>query len=92
MLKWRVNEIIAAHQTATGNRLTQQAIAEGTGLARTTVAKIVNGDGGRVDLGTIDSLLNYLSAVTGRKVGPGELFQYTYDGEYALSIGLPKSR
>jgi len=91
MLKWRVSELIATHQVNTGNHLTQSAIAEGTGLARTTVAKIVNGNGGRVDLASIDVLLNFFSAVMGRVVDPGELFRYEYDGKYDLDIGPRRS-
>ncbi len=90
MLKWRVNEIVAAHQTMTGNRLTQEQIGEGTGLARTTVAKIVNGDGMRADMHTVNALLNYLNAVVGPTT-PGDLFLYVYDGKYD-PIVLPSLR
>ena len=89
MLKWRVNEIIAEHQTATGNKLTQEQIGEGTGLARTTVAKIVNGNGVRMDLHTINALLNYLNAVVGPTT-PGDLFLYVYDGKYDRAVRMPR--
>ena len=90
MLKWRVIELMAEYQVLSGNKLTQQEIAERTGLARTTVAKMVSGRGVRVDLASLDVLLNFFSPLLGREVDPGELFQYTYDGKYDLVVPLPR--
>jgi len=90
MLKWRVIELMAEYRVLSGNKLTQQEIAERTGLARTTVAKMVGGQGRRVDLASLDVLLNFFSPLLGREVDPGELFQYTYDGKYDLVVPLPR--
>jgi len=89
MLKWRINELIAEHRTMTGNKMGYREIAEGTGLGLATVAKLVSGKSARVELATLDALLNYFNAVLCRAVSPGDLFLYEYDGKYDQVVPLP---
>lgn len=90
MLKWRACELVAEYQVLSGNRLSYLEISERTGLSRTTITKVIGGHGVRVDLDTLDVLLNFFSPLLGRVVDPGELFQYVYDGKYDLTVPLPR--
>jgi hypothetical protein len=57
---------------------TNTAIADKTGLSRVTVNSLVAGSTNRIDLATIDKLLDFFAA-EGMPITPGDLFTVTPD-------------
>lgn len=56
-------------------RLTQQVIAEGSGVSQPVISSLISGKIKRIDLKTINGLCGFFG------VPPGELFEYTPDRE-----------
>lgn len=76
-IKLAVRKLIAredARRAETNEpRLTQQIIAEGSGISQPVISTLIGGKVKRIDLKTINGLCNFF------KVQPGELFEYVPD-------------
>jgi transcriptional regulator with XRE-family HTH domain len=68
MVRWKLRELIAEYQAATGDMLRQEDIANATGLSQNTLSLIATNKARRADLATIDSLLRFLSPLLKREL------------------------
>lgn len=78
-MRWRLKELQGEVQAATGQRLTYEEITALTGLGPSTLSQISTGRQSRVDLATLDRLLNVFSERLQRPLTTGDLLEYTPD-------------
>lgn len=61
MMRWTIYQMMGRYQTRTGRRLTVAELAREAGLPRSVVLMAANGYSKRVDLKTLDRLLDFFS-------------------------------
>jgi len=79
VMHWRFKEMQGRYQAATGERLTFDAVIAATGLARQTIANLSTGRAKRLDLGTMETLLNFFSDALGEPLTTSDLLEYRPD-------------
>lgn len=75
MIEVKLREAMEEHRRRTGERLTYQALADRTGLARSTIESIATRPGYNASLSTIDKICEVLAC------GPGDLLSHTPPGK-----------
>ncbi len=65
MSRWHLKELIGRAESVSGEIISYRVICEATGLSPNTLTQIATGKAKRVDLSTVDKLLNYLGTKTG---------------------------
>jgi len=79
MLRWKLTQMMGRYQMETGKRLTLGQLAEITGVSRSSVTTAAAGQNKRVDLVTLDKLLNFFAEQLGQPVTVGDLLEFTPD-------------
>lgn len=76
MMEWRLSNLLGEYQQKTGERLTYRAIAEATGISKTTVTAMATGSSKRTDLETLDAVLTFLRAKLDRPLTTDDLLHF----------------
>jgi len=79
MLQWKLTQMMGRYQMETGKRLTLGELAQVAGVSRSSVTTAAAGENKRVDLVTLDKLLNFFSERLRQPVTVGDLLEYTPD-------------
>lgn len=79
MMEWRLANLQGEYKQKTGKNLSYRMIAEGTGLSKTTVMGVANGNVQRPDLGTLNALITFMSNALGRPLTTDDLLRYIPD-------------
>ena len=80
MLHFNVDTLLRQLAVKNNRDYDKSYVAERTGLSRTTISTITNNTSGRVDLATLDKLLDFFVA-EGMPVTVGDLFTTTTDAQ-----------
>jgi len=78
-MNWRFKELQGQVQARTGHRVTYEEITEATGLATQTITLLSTGRAKRLDLGTVEKVLDFFSARLGEPLTTNDLLEYTPD-------------
>lgn len=76
MVKLNLVRLIGRYQSVTGNRLSNRGLAKATGLSRSTIGSLVSDHSTRVDLKTLDSLLNFFAEEIDEPLTIGDLLEF----------------
>lgn len=79
MLRWKLTQMMGRYQMETGKRLTLEQLSELTGVSRSSVTTAAAGQNKRVDLVTLDKLLNFFTEQLEQPVTVGDLLEFTPD-------------
>jgi len=79
MLQWKLTQMMGRYQMETGKRLTLGELAQVTGVSRSSVTTAAAGENKRVDLVTLDKLLNFFSERLQQPVNVSDLLEFTPD-------------
>lgn len=79
MLRWKLTQMMGRYQMETGKRLTLGQLSELTGVSRSSVTTAAAGQNKRVDLVTLDKLLNFFTEQLEQPVTVGDLLEFTPD-------------
>lgn len=71
--------MMGRYQMETGKRLTLGELAQVTGVSRSSVTTAAAGENKRVDLVTLDKLLNFFSERLQQPVNVSDLLEFTPD-------------
>lgn len=79
MLQWKLTQMMGQYQMETGRRLTLGELARVAGVSRSSVTTAAAGENKRVDLVTLDKLLNFFAEQLQHPVTVGDLLEFTPD-------------
>lgn len=79
MMRWKLKSLIAECAEVMGERLTYRQIEADLGISKTTLTHIAQNKTTRTDFGTLNSLLNYLSAKLERPLTTSDLLEFVPD-------------
>ncbi len=79
MLQWKLTQMMGRYQMETGKRLTLGELANVAGVSRSSVTTVAAGENKRVDLVTLDKLLNFFNEQLQHPVSVGDLLEFTPD-------------
>lgn len=79
MLRWKLTQMMGRYQMETGKRLTLGQLAKITGVSRSSVTTAAAGQNKRVDLVTLDKLLNFFTEQLEQPVTVADLLEFTPD-------------
>lgn len=79
MFRWKLTQMMGQYQMETGKRLTLGQLAELTGVSRSSVTTAAAGQNKRVDLVTLDKLLNFFTDQLDHPVTLCDLLEFTPD-------------
>lgn len=82
-LDWKLKSVLEQHN------ITVYRLADVSGVPRNTLYKLVNKEPARVDLGTLDAVLNALDELTGERVNVADLLERAAN-EYEFPDGVPE--
>ncbi len=82
-LDWKLKSVLEQHN------ITVYRLADVSGVPRNTLYKLVNKEPARVDLGTLDAVLNALDELTGERVNVTDLLERDAN-EYEFPDGVPE--
>lgn len=75
-MKWRLTEMQGRYQQSTGERLTYDVLRDATGLSSATIASLFTGKAKRLDLGTMEKVLDFFSDALGEPLTTSDLLEY----------------
>ena len=75
MIRFRLTELLADRSFKEGRRIEWQEVAEGAGIHRTTLSRLLNVRGYNASVSTLDSVCRYFNCKL------GELAEYVPDSE-----------
>lgn len=84
-LDWKLKDVLKQHN------ITVYRLADASGIPRNTLYNLVNKEPVRVDLGTLDAVLNALDDLTGERVSVSDLLErddetYEFPGKVPADI------
>ena len=75
-MKWKFSELQGRVQAGTGHKVTYEEISQETGLANQTIANLSTGRAKRLDLSTMERLLDFFSERLGERLTTDDLLEY----------------
>ena len=73
--KWHLKELIGRAESVSGENISYRDICEATGISPNTITQMATGKAKRVDLSTVDRLLDFLSEKAGDKLTLDDLLK-----------------
>lgn len=81
MIVWKLVNLEGRYIEKTGERLTQDQLAELTGLSRPTISSIELGKPTRLDFPSANKILNFFSQALGETLTMNDLLEFTMDDD-----------
>lgn len=75
-MKWKLSELQGRVQAKTGDRVTYEQITDATGLATRSITLLSTGRAKRLDLSTMERLLDFFSERLGERLTTDDLLEY----------------
>ena len=76
MIQWTLVHMMGRYQAKTGERLSIRGLAAGAGVSPSAVCMMASGQNKRVDLRTLDKLLDFFEDVLEEPVSVADLMEY----------------
>ena len=73
MIRWRLHELLKA------NKITQYRLQQESGVSRTTIRDMVHNRRQRPDLVTLNSVMNAVNRLTGRRMTLNDFLEHIED-------------
>ncbi len=75
-MKWNLTEIIGRYQAHTGKRITYHELYDQTGVSPSILSGLAQGKTQRLDLSTMQRLLDFFSDALGEPLTSNDLLEY----------------
>ena len=76
MITWQVDELIKRYEEESGETLTYRQIADGSGISKSTVWKVLSGQSQSADFAVASKLLVFFSDRLGRELELTDILKY----------------
>lgn len=76
MITWKVDELIKRYEEMSGETLTYRKIADGSGISKSTVWKVLSGQSQSADFAVTSKLLAFFSDKLGQELGLTDILRY----------------
>lgn len=75
-MKWKLRELQGRVQAQTGERVTYEDMMTATGLAKQTITNLSTGRAQRLDISTMEKLLDFFATRLGEPLTTSDLLEY----------------